>query len=129
LAQQSKGAGETISEKVGDVVEGIKRGARATSESVQAEYQKARASVHDMGVHARVYSRLHWDKELYNSKLELEFKEGTVTLHGAVKSLVAKAKATELARDTVGVDRVDDHLTIEPASPVVEPRPAAKTKS
>ena len=127
LAQQPK-TGETLSEKVEDAVEGIKRSA-TTSESLQEQYQKIRASVHDMGVQTRVYSRLHWDKDLNNSKLELEFKEGTVTLHGTVKSLVAKAKAAELARDTVGVDRVDDHLTIEPASPVVEPRPAVKSKS
>jgi osmotically-inducible protein OsmY len=129
LAQQSKGAGETISEKVGDVVEGIKRGARATSESVQEQYQKARAAVHDMGVQSRVYSRLHWDKDLNDSKIEVEFKDGTLAMHGTVKSLVAKVKASVLARDTVGVERVDDHLTIDSAAPVVEPRPAAKTKS
>ncbi len=128
IAQQPK-TSETLGEKVEDVVEGIKRSARTTSESLKEEYQKVRASVHDMGVQSRIYSRLHWDKDLNNSKLELEFKEGTVTLHGTVKSLVVKAKAAELARDTVGVDRVDDHLTIEPAAPVLEPRPAAKTKS
>jgi len=129
LAQQTKAPGETIGEKVEDVVEGIKRGTRATTESLQEQYQKVRASVHDMGVQSRVYSRLHWDKDLNNSKVELEFKEGTVTLHGTVKSQVAKLKAALLARDTVGVDRVEDHLTIEPVSPVVEPRPATKAKN
>jgi osmotically-inducible protein OsmY len=128
LAQQSKGVGETIGEKVEDAVQGIKRGARATSESLQEQYQKARASVHDMGVHARAYSRLHWDKDLYNSGLEVEFKGGLITLRGAVKSQVAKLKAVDLARDTVGVERVEDHLTIEPVSATPEPRPTAKPR-
>ncbi len=46
-----------------------------------------------MGVQARVYSRLHWDKDLNDSTIELEFKDGVAILHGTVKSLVAKAKA------------------------------------
>jgi len=128
-AQQPKGAGETIGEKVEDVVKGIKRGARTTTETVQEQYQKARAAVHDMGVQARVYSRLHWDKDLNNSRFDVDFKDGTATLRGTVKSLPAKAKAAELARDTVGVDRVDDHLTIESSVPAVEPRSTAKPKS
>jgi hypothetical protein len=43
--------------------------------------------------------------------------QGFAVLHGAVKSLHARTKAVELARDTLGVDRVDDRLTIEPAAP------------
>jgi hyperosmotically inducible periplasmic protein len=129
LAQQTKGTGETIGAKVEQAVEGLKREVRATGESLHEQYEKARAAVHGMSVQARVYSRLHWDKDLNDSKLELEVKDGTVILRGAVKSLVAKVKAAELSRDTVGVARVEDHLTIEPVVPVVEPRPAAKAKS
>ena len=50
-------------------------------------------------------------------------------LRGTVKTLRAKAKAIELARDTVGVERVDDHTTIEPASAAEETDTAAKPKS
>jgi uncharacterized iron-regulated protein len=127
--QQPKGAGESIGEAVDNVVQGIKRGARATTDSLQEQYQRARTSVHNMGVQARVYSRLHWDKDLFDAKIDLEFKDGTAFLRGTVKTLQAKAKAIELARDTVGVDRVDDHLTIEPSSPTDEPGPAEKTKA
>jgi hypothetical protein len=124
-AQQPKGTGEAIGDTVDNVVQSIKRGARTTAETVQEQYHKAKASVHDMGVQARVYSRLHWDKELADSKIDLEFKDGTASLRGTVKSLLARTKAVDLARDTIGVDRVEDHLTIEPATPAARPSTGA----
>jgi hyperosmotically inducible periplasmic protein len=127
--QQPKGTGEAIGDTVDNVLQSIKRGARATTESLQEQYQRARTAVHNMGVQARVYSRLHWDKDLFDAKIDLEFKEGTATLRGTVKNLQAKAKAISLARDTVGVDRVDEHLTIEPDSPANEAGPAEKNKT
>jgi len=111
---------------VDTVVEGIKRGARATTETIQEQYQKARTTVHNMGVQARVYSRMHWDKDLYDDKIDVEVKEETAILRGAVKSPRAKVKAVELARDTVGIERVDDYLTIEVVTPAETPREKIK---
>ncbi len=121
-AQAPKSTGEAVSKTVDDVVQRIERGAKATSVSVQAQYQRLRASVHDMGVQARVYSRLHWDKDLNGAKLEVEVKEGTAILRGAFRTARAKAKAVQLASDTVGVDRVEDQTTLD------QPAPAGKTK-
>jgi len=127
--QQPKGATESIGNAVEGVVESIKRGAKATSETVQEQYQRARTSVHDMSVQARVYSRIHWDKDLANAKIDIEIKDGTAILHGSVKTIRAKAKAVELAHDTVGVDHVDEHLKIDSTSATDEPNPVSKTKS
>jgi len=125
-AQQPKATGEKVGQAVDDTVQSIKRGVRATRDSLRdslkEEYQKARTSVHDMGVHSRVYSRLHWDKDLADAPIEVDFHEGVATLKGSVKTLQAKVKAATLARDTIGVERVDDHLTVETAIPgVVKP--------
>jgi len=128
-SQPSKGAGEVIGETVDSVVQGLKRGARATTESLQEQYQRARTSIQNMGVQARVYSRLHWDKNLGSAKIDIEVKEGTAILRGTVKTLQAEAKAVELTRDTIGVDRVDDQLKIEPASPAESSEAAEKTKT
>ena len=67
-----------------------------------------------MEVSARVYGRLHWDKALNGSKVDIEVTEGGhTTLTGVVADAKAKAKAVELTRDTVGVtqvvDQSDDH--------------------
>lgn len=125
-AEQPKRTGETVGNAVDDVVESIKRGARATSETLREQYQRAQVMVRDMGVQTRVYSRLHWDKNLEGSRIDLEFKGGTATLRGTVTNPRARAKAIELARDTVGVDRVEDQMTIEPTSPAA---PVEKTRS
>src|SRR5947209_6522035 len=71
-AQQPKNTGEKIGETVDNVVQSIKRGARTTSETLQEQFQRARASVHNMNVQARVYSRLHWDKDLNDARIDLE---------------------------------------------------------
>jgi osmotically-inducible protein OsmY len=126
-AQQPKDTSKKVGEAVDDVVKGIKRGTRATTEAVSESVQRIRASVHDMGLHARVYGRLHWDKDLHKSQIEVEVKEATAILNGRVPSLQAKTKAVALARDTLGIERVEDRLTIEPAA-TVEPGSTAKPK-
>jgi hyperosmotically inducible periplasmic protein len=69
-----------------------------------------------MGVQARVYARLHWDKALNDAAISVEVqKGGLITLRGTVADRSAKTKAAELTRDTVGVERVVDDLKIVPA--------------
>jgi len=113
----SKGTGKRIGEALDGAVQGIEKGARRTGETIRDQFARARTSVHNMGVSSRVYSRLHWDKALNTSQIDLEVKEdGVTTLRGAVVDAKAKARALELAQDTVGVSRVVDQLTIQPAS-------------
>src|SRR5689334_19303343 len=71
-ATQPKDTSQKVGQAVDDVVKGIKRGTRATTEAVSESVQKIRASVHDMGLHARIYGRLHWDKDLHNSQVNVE---------------------------------------------------------
>jgi hypothetical protein len=115
--EPNKGTGKSVGETVDNVVQSIKKGARETTESIREQYARARTSVHNMGISARVYSRLHWDKALNDAQIDLEVKDdGVTTLSGAVADIKAKAKALELAQDTVGVTRVVDQLAIRPAS-------------
>ena len=78
-------------------------------------FHKTRESVQGMGIMARVYGRLHWDKALYSSSLTVRVEEGAIVLRGAVPNAAAKVKAVALAADTVGVNKVVDELTV-PAS-------------
>jgi hyperosmotically inducible protein len=115
--EPNKGTGKRIGETLDSAVQSIKRGAQETAETLREQFAHARTSVHNMGVSSRVYSRLHWDKALNDTQIDLEVKDdGVTTLRGAVPDAKAKAKALELAQDTVGVTRVVDQLTIRPAS-------------
>jgi hyperosmotically inducible periplasmic protein len=102
----------TVKDKLDSAVDSVKRGAQSAADAVKEQYHRARESVHGLGEHGRVYARLHWDKHLQEAKIEITVKGGVATLTGTVPTAKAKAKAIELAEDTVGIDKVIDHLTV-----------------
>jgi hyperosmotically inducible protein len=115
---------EKIKQKVGGAVDSIKKGAATGADVVKEKYKKAKDSVVALEIEGRVYARLHWDKALIGSKVELKApKSGIIELHGTVSSAKAKAKAIELAQDTVGVNDVVDSLIVQ-ASPSAITTPA-----
>ena len=122
LAQEPKTTGERIKEKASGAVNALKKGVANAEEGIKDQYNRASGAVHSMGVENRVYSRLHWDKALNASKIESSVKDGVVTLRGTVPDIKAKAKAVELAADTVGVTKVVDNLTVLAST---TPAPAA----
>lgn len=108
-------AGQKVGEKVGQAAGSVKRGAERVAEGVRGGFEKARESVHGMGVEARVYGRLHWDKALTDSTINLEMRDSSVVvLRGSVPDAAAKAKAATLASETVGVTSVVNELGVAP---------------
>jgi hyperosmotically inducible periplasmic protein len=129
-ALQEQGAGQRAGSKLDEAGQSIKQGLRDAGDAIRNQFAKARDSVHGMGVQSRVYGRLHWDKALNSSVLEVEFNNGVVTVRGSVPSLKAKLKAVDLAQDTVGVVKVIAQLAIQPppretseTAPATAPRP------
>jgi hyperosmotically inducible periplasmic protein len=110
LAQQT-GVAEQIGEKLDSVGRGIVRGAQEVTDTVRKKFEVVRTDVGRMGVHPRVYSRIHWDKTLQGSRIEVHMlRDGVVLLRGTVPDAAAKAHAIELARDTVDVTGIVDEL-------------------
>jgi hyperosmotically inducible periplasmic protein len=112
--QQDQGPAEKAGSKLDDVGRSIKRRLDSAGDAVREQFERARGSVHNMDVASRVYGRIHWDKTLTTSTLDLDVRGGVVTLRGAVPDARTKAKAVELAADTVGISKVIDQLAIEP---------------
>lgn len=114
VAQQ--GTAEKIGQKLDKVGQDLKRGVSNVADDLRAQFSKTRDSVHGWGVESRVYGRLHWDSALNGSVLETHVdRAGVATLVGQVPDAAAKAKAVALTRDTVGVTKVVDQLSIAPA--------------
>lgn len=112
---------EKIKERVSGAVDSVKKGVVNAEEAIKEQFSRAKSAVVNMGIEARVYSRLHWDKSLAAAKIDLTApKEGVITLTGTVTDAKAKAKAVELTRDTVGVVQVNDELIVNGAT-IVEP--------
>lgn len=128
-AQQEPGAIERAGEKLDQagrsILGGVERGLKRTGEAVRDSFEKTRVRVNDMNVEARVYGRIHWDKMLESSPIDLSAEaQGIVTLRGSVPSEEARKRAVDLAADTVGVTRVIDQLAVQSATEVVDPAPA-----
>src|SRR5262249_55219836 len=123
---QQEGPAEKAGGKIDEVGRAIKKGLQGAEETVREAFQRTRESVHAMGVISRVYGRLHWDKALYSSPIQLNADGGGVTLRGTVPDTGARAKAVALARDTVGVTQVIDQLVVMPPSHPEAPRSQVK---
>ena len=113
--------------RVGDAIDSAGRGIR---NGVQNAFSKTQAAVHAQELIDRVYSRLHWDKTLTGSALDLEVQAGGIAiLRGAVPDEATRQRALILTRDTVGVLQVVDELTILSPSGIVPASPTASTRS
>ncbi len=110
IAQEGLGEriGARIDQGVGELGDDLRQG--------WASLQK---TVDNLSVQGRVYSRLHWDKQLVDAHIEVAVAEGgVVSIRGVVNNPKTKAKATKLAQDTVGVEKVINRLTVADESPI-----------
>ena len=120
VGRAQQGVGEKLGEGLDDAGRVIKRGLQRSGEAVRESFARTKTSVQNMGLEARVYGRLHWDKDLHASSIELEVMDAsTVILKGAVPTAAVKTKAVALTRDTVGVTQVIDQLAVTPPARVV----------
>jgi hyperosmotically inducible protein len=114
----AKDTGQKVGQTIDRAASSIREGVRDTADSLRAGFARARASVHAMEVQSRVYSRLHWDKALADVNFDLTVdRDGVAIVKGEVRDIRAKARALDLASETVGVTRVVDQLTLRPVSP------------
>ncbi|HTM53205.1 MAG TPA: BON domain-containing protein [Pirellulales bacterium] len=101
-----QGPGEKLGEK-------IDRGVERLGSELRQGWAEIRRAADRMGVQARVYARLHWDKMVQPATIDIEVEDtGVVVLKGNVSTTAAKDKARQLAQDTVGVTEVIDHLAV-----------------
>ena len=110
-------AGKRLGERLDQAGREARGGLNRAGREVKEQFAAVKASVENMGVESRVYSRLHWDRALNDATIDLSVTEaGVVTLNGLAANTRAKARAVELAGETVGVTEVVGRLAIRPAT-------------
>src|SRR5262249_32487521 len=72
-----------------------------------------RRSVADSAITAMVKSKLSVDDETSSADINVDTKGGVVTLTGAVTTQANKEQAERIARNTEGVTRVINNITVE----------------
>jgi osmotically-inducible protein OsmY len=73
---------------------------------------KARPVPSDDRIYDEVRRKLANDAEVKGAALDVQVKEGVVTLRGQVPTAKAKEKATTLSKKVKGVTNVDNQLTL-----------------
>src|SRR5581483_1655003 len=68
VAQQ--GPAERVGERVDEAGKAVRQGVGELSEALRKRFEVVRTDVQRMEAHPRVYSRIHWDKTLHNSKID-----------------------------------------------------------
>jgi hypothetical protein len=121
-------ANPSFGQQVGGVVDSLKKGANDAAATIESEYASARDALQSMGIQARVYSRLHWDKDLADASLTIDSPSaGVVSISGSLPNAAAKTKAIKLAEDTVGVTKVLDQVNAPATAAATSPATANST--
>src|SRR5919202_670460 len=84
-------------------------------EKVKATAVKTGAAVSDAEITTAVKSKITANKTLSGASIDVDTNDGVVTLSGNVKTAAERSRAVRLARQTKGVKRVEDKLTLETA--------------
>jgi hyperosmotically inducible periplasmic protein len=82
-------------------------------DKTKAAAQKTGDTVTDAGITAAVKTKLLGDTKVGGLKIDVDTKNGVVTLTGPVRTAAERTEAMRLARTTTGVKRVVNKLVVE----------------
>ena len=104
--------GQTTAADRDDRVEHARETGAEVGEKVAVGAERASHALDDAGITAKVKSKILLDDTLKGSEVSVSTTDGVVSLGGSVANADQHQRAVSLARETSGVERVDDHLTV-----------------
>ena len=109
-ANDAKGKAEASISKAGDAV-------KDATQKVESDANKAAGSmagtVDDVAITASVAAGLAKDADLSAIKIDVDTKNGNVSLYGPAPSASARDRATTIAKSIKGVNSVDNKLVVK----------------
>jgi hyperosmotically inducible protein len=109
-ALDAKAKAETSMGKAQDAMKDAANKAEASSKSTA---DKVANTMDDVSITTAVSAALVRDPDLSALKIDVDTKNGGVTLNGPAPTLAAKEKATTLAKAVKGVTSVDNKLVVK----------------
>lgn len=120
-ADDGKTVGQSIDSGVAKTEQAAKDAGNAMKEaSKDAQAMGSQASttmgekIDDVTITATVSTGLAKDPDLSAIKINVDTKDGVVTLNGPAPSAAAKDKATDIAKQVKGVTSVNNQLVVKP---------------
>ena len=99
-----------------------------TKEKTKDAASKTATVLTDAEITSAVKTKLLADKTVGGLKIDVDTSDGVVTLSGRVDSAAERTEALRLARETKGVKRVENKLTLATAGTTGSTAPSDKTK-
>ena len=87
--------------------------AESAADSTRQMGAAAGAKVDDASITAKVNASLAADKDLSAVRIDVDTRDGVVTLSGPAPTATARERASEIARGVKGVNSVNNQLTIK----------------
>lgn len=97
--------------EAGDARQRAQEAGRRISEGAAKAATQLEEAAGDGALTAKIKSKMALDDYVDASTINVDTKNGVVTLQGTVASAQERERAVQLARETKGVSRVDDKLT------------------
>lgn len=110
----TRGTTGTLKEKTKEGAEKTKEGVGKAAGKTKDAVSKTGEVITDAWITGRVKSRFIGEDSLKDSDINVDTDNHVVTLKGTVMSPAGRAKAVEIAKNTEGVRRVVDQLTVGP---------------
>jgi hyperosmotically inducible protein len=105
---------------------GAKPAARSATQEAKDTAKKSGNAITDGWITMKVHSQFIPENALEDSDIDVDTKNGVVTLNGTVASAAGKSRAVAIAKATDGVTSVTDHLKVAAPAKSAGARDAAK---
>lgn len=105
--------GSTVGERADSAANRTGQAAREAAEDTKRMGAAGASKVDDATVTTKVNAALAADSDLSAVKIDVDTKDGVVTLTGPAPSAQAKDKATTIAKNVKGVTSVNNQLTVK----------------
>lgn len=92
------------------------RNGSVVADAPMAASQAEASAASDMGITAKVNAALVADDQLKATQINVDTRDGQVTLSGQAPDAAARERATTLAAAVTGVKQVNNHLVVAQSS-------------
>ncbi len=112
-AKDAREASKEVREASRDAASSANQAASSAATAVMGAASRIGEKVDDMQITARVNAELAADKDLSALRIDVDTRDGVVTLMGTAPSATAKARAEEIARNAKDVKSVNSKLGVK----------------
>lgn len=112
VADKAEVLADQARDKVAASEPALREGAANVKDAARETGAAVASTVDDVSITATVSSSLAKDPALSATRIDVDTKNGVVTLQGPAPSAVAKSRAGDIAKAVQGVSRVDNRLSV-----------------